>query len=639
MSQRRQSPARRAATSTRFGPPPPRRRAPRSSAPPRRPARPARKRRRHPRGLRLGSLNGRLRYGFAAVCTLLLVIGGRLVQLQGLDGQRYASAASDQRVQTVALHALRGQILDRNGTVLAYTSEAQDITADPKQIPANRRSAYAARLAPLVGESITSVLQAISVPGQYAMVATALSPAIAQKVSDLGLLGIYTQATTQRQYPGTTTAANVIGTVHSDGAGAAGIEQQFNKVLAGSDGSVTYSVDNVGNVNPSSRTVTDPARNGGTVALTIDQSLQYTAQRYLDLAVRESRAENAEMVVLDAHNGQVLAMAGSRTFNSADPDTIDPHSPINPPVMSAFEPGSVQKAITFATALQQKAINPKTNITVPGTIRMGGVEVSDAWSHPTEKFTATGVLAESSNVGTLKIAKKIGPKVWVDYEKKFGVGTKTGVELPGESSGYLPPISTWSSSTFANLPFGQGESMTALQLASVYQTIANDGVRVPPRIVSSTMGPGGAATTTKQPAGIRVITPATARTLRTMLESVTLEGGTGMKAAIPGYRVAGKTGTAQQPDPKHGGAYSSWMNWDTFAGMLPADDPQFVVAIMVDNPAHGLEGGDVAAPLFHHIASYEAMHARIAPTGSTSKHVPLQVCTAANRDTISSIFC
>jgi cell division protein FtsI (penicillin-binding protein 3) len=299
----------------------------------------------------------------------------------------------------------------------------------------------------------------------------------------------------------------------------------------------------------------------------------------------------------------------------------------------------VQKAITFAAALQQKVITPRTTLNVPDLIQMGGVAISDAWPHPTQDFTATGVLAESSNVGTLKIAKKLGPAAWYRYEKLFGVGTKTGIELPGESSGYVPPLKDWSASTFANLPFGQGESMTVLQLASIYQTIANNGVRIPPRVVQSVTKSDGSVTKTEQPGGIRVITPGTAKTLRTMLESVTLPGGTGVKAAIPGYRVAGKTGTAQQPDPAHGGRYSDWMNWDTFAGMIPADDPQFVVAIMVDNPAHGLEGGDVAAPLFHHIASYEVQHAHIPPTGSTSKHVPLQVCGGMDRRYLPANVC
>ncbi|MGI8760605.1 MAG: peptidoglycan D,D-transpeptidase FtsI family protein [Jatrophihabitantaceae bacterium] len=570
---------------------------------------------------------------------MLLVIGGRLVQLQGLDHGQYADAAQAQRVDRIALHAMRGQILDRDGTVLAYTSTAQDITVDPQQITAAKRAAYAAALAPLVNMTPAAVEGVLAKPGQYAVLATGLSPVAAQRIADFALEGVYSQPTTLRQYPGGTTAANVIGTVHSDGTGAAGIESQFNDVLAGKDGSLTYTVDNLGNVNPSSRTVRDAARNGGTIRLTIDQSLQFTAQQYLDRAVAESGARSAEMAILDAHSAQVLALASSGTFDASDPNTIDPNTPIDPPVMSAFEPGSVQKAVTFSAAIQQGLIKPGTVIPVPYSIDMGGVNVSDAWWHPTEKFTATGILAESSNVGTLKIAQRLGPVVWDSYEQKFGIGTKTGIELPGESGGYLPPMDQWSASTFANLPFGQGESMTVLQLASIYQTIANNGVRIPPRIVQSITGQDGTVRTTARPAGVTVVSAATARTVRTMLESVTLPGGTGTKAAIPGYRIAGKTGTAQQPDPNHGGAYSSWMNWDTFAGMLPADNPQFVVAIMVDNPAHGLEGGDVAAPVFQQIASYEVQHAHIAPTGSRSRHVPLQVCDAVTRRSAPSTVC
>jgi cell division protein FtsI (penicillin-binding protein 3) len=580
--------------------------------------------------MRLGALHPRLRYGFAAVCTLLLVIGGRLVQLQGLNHGSYASAAHAQRVDTIALHALRGTIVDRNGTELAYTSDAQDITVDPRQVPAAQRPTYAAKLAPLLGMTPEAVTAVLAKPGQYAVIAAGQSPVVAQQIQAMHLEGIYTQTTTLRQYPGHTVAANVIGTVHSDGTGAAGIEYWYNKQLAGSDGSLTYAVDNLGNVNPASRTVRVAPKNGGTVALTIDQNLQYIVQKYLDVVVPESGARSAEAVVLDSRTGQVLTMASSGTFDATDPNTINPNVPINPAVMSAFEPGSVQKAITFAAALQQGVIKPSTVLSVPNSINVGGVNISDAWWHPTENFTATGVLAESSNVGTLKIAHELGPQIWNSYEQKFGVGQKTGIELPGESSGFLPPMSTWSDSTFANLPFGQGESMTVLQLASIYQTIANNGVRIPPRIVESVTGADGTKTITPTPAGITVINPATAQILRTMLESVTLPGGTGVKAAIPGYRVAGKTGTAQQPDPARGGRYSSWMNWDTFAGMVPADAPQVVIAIMVDNPAHGVEGGDVAAPLFHQIASYEVQHANIPPTGSVGHHVPLEDCKSQN---------
>ncbi len=576
--------------------------------------------------MRLGLLDRRLRWGLVAVSVLLLVIAGRLIQLQGVDHSDYAGAAAAQRIERVTLHALRGSIVDRFGTPLAYTSDAQDITADPKQIKATDRAQYAAKLAPKLRLSPASIERQLAGRGHYALLATALSAHEAKQVLDLRLPGIYTQATTQRQYPGSTTGANVVGLVHSDGAGAAGIEAQFNAVLAGRDGTMSYSVDNVGDVNPNSATTIDPARNGATVRLTIDQSAQYMSQQYLAQAVRESGARGGQLAMLDVHTGQVLALASTSTFDPSDPNSINPDEPIDAPVMSAFEPGSVQKSITFAAAIERGVITPRSVITVPSSISMGGVNVSDAWYHPTEKLTATGVLAESSNVGTLKIAQRLGPQAWMHYEQLFGVGTKTGIELPGESSGHLPPRSEWSASTFANLPFGQGQSMTIIQLASIYQTLANGGVRIAPRIVQSISKPDGSTTLTAQPKGIRVVTAKTAATVRTMLESVTMPGGTGVKAAIPGYRVAGKTGTAQQPDPRHGGRYSSSMNWDTFAGMVPADDPQFVVAIMIDNPAHGIEGGDVAAPLFHHIATFELQHAQIPPSGTHSVHVPLQVC-------------
>ena len=622
----------------RYGPPPsPRQR--RQGPPPGRPNNPPpRPARRHPRTLRLGALHPRLRFGFAAVCTLLLVAAGRLVQLQGIDHADYASAAHAQRVDTVAVHALRGAIVDRNGTPLAYTSAAQDITVDPAQIKATDRAAYAAKLAPLVGKSVTDVTAILAKPGQYAVLARALSPLQAQKITDLDLGGIYTQATTQRQYPGRTTAANIIGTVHSDGTGAAGIESEFNSVLAGKDGTLTYAVDNVGNVNPSARTVRKNAQDGGTVRLTIDQPLQFMAQQYLDQGVAQSGARGGTMAILDAKTGQVLALASSGTFDASNPDTINPNQSIDPPVMNAFEPGSVQKALTFAAALQDHVITPRSVFSVPNQITFGDATVGDAWWHPTQNFTATGILAESSNVGTLEIARRLGEQRWMDVEQRFGVGQKTGIELPGESAGYLPPMSTWSGSTFANLPFGQGLSMTVLQLASVYQTIANNGVRVPPRIVQSVTKPDGSVTHTVQPAGIRVIPPQTAQTLSTMLESVIMPGGTGVKAAVPGYRIAGKTGTAQQPDPALGGRYSSTMNWDTFAGFARTPSP-FVVAIMIDNPLNGLHGGDVAAPLAQEIFSYELAHAGIPPTGSQSKHVPLQVCDAVTRESSPSTVC
>jgi len=601
--------------------PAPRPRVQRAAKPPRAPS--------PPRPITLGGSVNRLWTSVVVVGLLLAVVLVRLVVLQGMDSSGYALAASDEKHEFVTLHAARGSIVDRNGVPLAYTANAKDIVADPTMISAGHRTRYAELLSPLVGKSVAAIEKALNSTTHYAPLATALSPATAKQIGELTLdgkplPGVFSQATLQRMYPSQTTGSNVVGIVQADGNGAAGIEDSYDSVLKGTDGSVSYEKDSVGNVNPAGPIKSKAAADGGTVRLTIDQDLQYVTQHYLDQSVRESGARGGQVAIVDRRTGQVLALASNGSFNPQDPSTIKAGVSLNPNVQQVFEPGSANKIVTMTAAVEKGVITPRTVISVPDSIDTGGITVHDAWWHPVQKFTATGVLAESSNVGTLEIAQRVGKQTFDDYLQRFGLGQKTGVELPGESAGLLPAIDTWSDATFANLPIGQGVAMTSLQLASMYQTVANDGVRIPPRVVRSVTRSDGTATPAAQPAGVRVMSSATAKTVRTMLESVTLKGGTGTKAAIAGYRVAGKTGTAQQPDPKTG-AYSNSVYWDTFAGMAPADNPAFAVAIMIDNPAHGLEGGDVAAPLFHHIASYELAAAKIAPSGSQSTLVPLLV--------------
>ena len=563
----------------------------------------------------------------AAVSLLLSVVFVRLVWLQGMDSAGYALAASDEKREFTTLHAARGSIVDRNGVPLAYTADAKDIVADPSMVDPGNRLDYATMLSPLVGKSVIAIADQLSSNSRYALLATALSPAAANQIEALRLdgkppPGIFAQATSQRLYPGKTTGANVIGLVLSDGVGAEGIEHSYDSLLKGADGSVSYQKDSVGNVNPAGPIKRKAAIDGGTVWLTIDQDLQFMTQKHLEDTVKRTKAKGGQVTVLDARTGQVLALAASSSFNPQDPASIKTGQSLNPNVQQVFEPGSVNKIVALSAALEKGLITPRTVLTVPQTVQTGGITVRDAWWHPEQKFTATGVLAQSSNVGTLAIADMVGKQSFNEYLQRFGVGQKTGVELPGESAGLLPALSDWSDSSFANLPIGQGVAMTSLQLASMYQTVANDGVRIPPRIVGSVTNADGSVTPTPQPAGIRVLSTPTARTLRTMLESVTLKGGTGVKAAIPGYRVAGKTGTAQQPDPATG-RYSDSSYWLTFAGIAPADDPRFTIAIMIDKPAGGMHGGDVAAPLFRQIASYELSAAKIAPSGSQSVLVPL----------------
>jgi cell division protein FtsI (penicillin-binding protein 3) len=578
----------------------------------------------------LGRSVRRVTVGIAVVALLLTVVLVRLVWIQALGGNNYATDASNAQDREVTLHAARGSIVDRNGVALAYTADAKDIVADPTMVSAALKQPYADAIAPLINQPVQQVLTQLSGTTHYALLATAVSPAVADQISNLSfngkaIVGIFPEATEQRLYPDGTTGSNIVGLVHSDGTGgAAGIEYSYNSLLKGTDGSMSYEIDANGNVNPSGTIKRHNAVNGGTVKLTIDSDLQYVAQTDLDKAVSSSHARDGQVVVENVKTGQVLAMASTGAFDPANPATIDASKSLDPNIQQVFEPGSVNKIVTMTAAIAGHLITPTSTVSVPDQIEMGGVEIHDAWWHPTQNFTTTGVLAESSNVGTLEIASKVGPTVFDQYLQKFGVGQATGIELPGESAGLLPPLSTWSASTFANLPIGQGEAVTSLQLASMYQTIANNGVRIPPRIVESVTSGSGVVTPTTQPAGITVTSPQTAQTVKTMLESVTMTGGTGVKAAIPGYVVAGKTGTAQQIDPATG-QYSNSVYWDTFAGMAPADNPKFVIAIMIDNPAPGLEGGDVAAPLFHNIASYELSAAKIAPSGASAKLVPLTV--------------
>ena len=589
--------------------------------------------------MRLGRPGRRLSVGFAAVCTLLLVVTVRLVELQGVGVGNYAAQAAAEHVRTETLNAARGSIVDRNGVVLAYTADAKDIVADPSLINCNYPAAVtdkcvkqdhlalALKLSELTGAATDKIIGALAqTKSEYALVAQAIPPVQAAEVDALHIVGVYVEPTTLRLYPGGTTASNILGLVHSDGSGAAGIEAEYNTGLEGRNGTLKYDLTAAGNVNPAGTTRRTPAHNGSTVHLTISQDLQFVVQRDLDAAVKRLRAVSGNVVVLDVKSGQVLALAGSETenFNSQDPSTYQAKHSSDSAVQVPYEPGSVNKVVTFSAALQKKIINPLSVLTVPDHLHMGDVTIHDDWTHSPLKLTATGIIAESSNIGTLKIAQKVGPSAFMDYAKAYGIGQKTGIELPGESGGFLPARSTWSASTFANLPIGQGLSVTPLQLASIYQTIANNGVRIPPRIVSEVTNPDGSVQVTKQPAGIRVTSVATAKTLRTMLESVLLPGGTGQGSAMPGFRIAGKTGTAQQPDPKTG-RYSNSVYWDSFAGIVPADNPQFVVAVMINAPADGLFGAQTAAPLFHDIATYEVQHAGIVPSGSTSKFVPLQV--------------
>jgi cell division protein FtsI (penicillin-binding protein 3) len=444
----------------------------------------------------------------------------------------------------------------------------------------------------------------------YIVLAPLVDPGVARDLRDR-FPEIAEEKRESRQYPAGNLAANVVGssTWGADArklTGRAGLESSQDNLLSGTDGyQIVDTASGSDTVIPGSTRAELAAVPGSDLQLTLDSDVQYTVQQQLQDYVAKTRAKGGSAVVLDARTGQVRAMANGRTFDPANIGSADPATLGNAAVSSPFEPGSVNKIVTMAAALENGVAKPDDVLDVPGSIKVADRTVHDAWSHGLDHYTVTGVLAKSSNVGTLMLAQKVGEDHFSDMLVRFGLGQKTGVGLPGESAGLVPARSTWSGSTFGNLPIGQGLSMTALQMAGMYQAVANDGVRIPPRIVEATIAPDGTRTPTAQPEGVRVVSPETARQLRTMLMAVTQKAhgqqGSGYAAEVPGYQVAGKTGTAQQIDPSCG-CYASSTYWITFAGMIPQQDPRYVIAIMLDAP----QGGTSAAPLFHDMASYIA---------------------------------
>ncbi|HEX5497096.1 MAG TPA: penicillin-binding protein 2 [Mycobacteriales bacterium] len=538
---------------------------------------------------------------------MLLILGGRLVQLQGVDSGRYAAAAVSDRIHEYDLPALRGQILDRDGNVLAYSADAQLIFADPSQV--TKPHTTAAALSPLLGMPASRIYPKLIKPGKYVELLRGVDPDRANRIMALDLRGIGANPQQRRIDPAGSVGAALVGFTNRAGHGASGVEARFDSLLAGRNGTLVAETGKNGQVIPNGVHHQVAAVPGSSVRLTVSEDLQYVTQRALNDAVHAVGAQGGEVAVLDAHTAQVLALAVSPSQHGGQPLLTDPA------VSGVFEPGSANKIVTFSGAVQEGLIQPDTVLKVPGSIRFADRIIHDAWSHGVVPYTATGVLAKSSNVGTLMIAQQLGQQRFYDYMRRFGLGTRTGVELPAESPGILPPISQWSGSTFGNLPIGQGVSMTILQLASMYQTVANDGVRVPPRIVRSVTGPDGRARPSATPRGVRVVSPKTAQTVRYMMEAVTQKRATAPSAAIDGYVVAGKTGTAQKPDPRCG-CYTDHY-WATFAGMAPADDPQIVIAIMINDASGGQHGGQAAAPLFRQVMTYALKQRGVPPSGAS----------------------
>ncbi|HXV94876.1 MAG TPA: penicillin-binding protein 2 [Pseudonocardia sp.] len=594
-------------------------RAARSAPPPR--TRPARTPPRRPRG-GPGSVSRRLRAGRIVLTAVLALAAVKLVAVQTVQAGELSAASERQRLTDIRLPAERGSILDRAGYPLAFSVKSAAIVANPRllaQVKGPDAPAYAQEVAGAVaaatGADPAALLELLTSDRGYAVLASRVDPDVATALQER-FPELTSEARESREYPGGTLAANIVGAARWDAenqklTGLEGLESSQDNLLSGTPGlRVVDTAEGSATVIPGSTRFERPAVPGSDLELTIDSDLQFTVQRLLGEEVTRTGAKGGSAVVLDAATGEVRALANDAVFDPRDLASATPEQLGNPAVSTPFEPGSVAKVVTIAAALEHGVATPDRVLAVPGSIRVADRTVSDAWNHPTERYTVTGVLAKSSNVGTIMLAREVGEDRFAQMLGRFGLGARTGVGLPGESSGQVPSRETWSGSTFGNLPIGQGLSTTVLQMAGMYQAVANDGVRIPPRIIAGTRAPDGTRAAAPPPEPVRVVSPETARELRTMLTAVTQDvrgqRGTGPEAAVPGYQVAGKTGTAQQVDPACG-CYAPSTYWITFAGMFPAEDPRYVIGIMLDAPG----GGSSAAPLFGDIASYLAQREQL----------------------------
>lgn len=583
---------------------------------------------------------GRLKLGRLLLVVALGVAMVKLVTVQTVQAADLDAASARQLETQVELPAERGEILDSAGNPLAFSVEADALVANPNQIRARHGAGagdYVTRMADAVAQAsnqgAADVRTLLTADKGYVVLAKLVDPDVAAGLAKRFAPDLATERRESRQYPAGTLAANVVGAATWDTTGVpgkltgrVGLESALDNTLSGSDGlRVVDTAEGSSAEIPGSVRYERPAVEGSTVQLTLDSDLQYVLQRDLSAAVAKTRARpDSSAVVMDVRTGQVEALATGQTFDPSALASASSDQLGDPAVTSPFEPGSVNKIVTMSAAVEYGVSAPGDVLDVPGSIKVADRTVSDAWKHGLAHYTLTGVLAKSSNVGTIMTARRVGPERFADMLSRFGLGQRTGVGLPGESAGSVPAMNTWSGSTFGNLPIGQGLSMTVLQMAGMYQAIANDGLRIPPRIIAATTGPDGLRTVVPAPRGVQVVSPQTAATLRTMLTAVTQnergQRGTGFTAAIPGYQVAGKTGTAQQVDPTCG-CYSNSTYWITFAGMLPAQNPRYVVGIMLDAPA----GGSSAAPLFHDIAAYLAQRHAIPVTTNPTPPAVLQV--------------
>jgi cell division protein FtsI (penicillin-binding protein 3) len=566
--------------------------------------------------VRLADPRRRLQVALMLICVLLSLFAGRLVQLQGLDASTYVAVAGHDRLRPIALPALRGPILDRHGEPLARSTDAFHLTTD--QTLVTNPAAYALQLDSLLDADARSIQRALTGEKRFKYVAKELTPQTWRAIDELDLQGIYAESASQRQYPAGAVAGNVIGFVGAEGHGLAGIELAMDSMLAGEDGERACRLSAGGHCIPLAAGSRRSPVPGEGVRLTLDRDVQWYAEQTLARRVAVAKADAGNLVVMDTRTFEIVAMATAPAVDPNNPSAAVDHNRGNRVVEEAYEPGSVFKPLTMAAILEEGKGTPSSVLSVPDHVERSGEVINDYYGHGEEQMTLAGVLAKSSNVGTLLAAERIGKEEFRKYLVAFGLGSRPGLGLPGESAGRLPK--DWADLTRDTIAFGQGVSVSTVQMASAYATIANGGIRLPSRLVDATIDAEGTETAAAAGPPVRVVSKKTAAAVTLMMEAVMGEGGTGQRAAVEGYRVAGKTGTAQRVNPSCG-CYEGYNS--SFMGFAPADDPRYVVVVSLLNPRNGNSGGALAGPVFKDVMGFTLAHMGVAPTGSEAPEVPL----------------
>jgi len=531
----------------------------------------------------------------------MLAISARLVHLQISNHEGLVERAQRQQQYALDTGPERGLLLDRQGRELARSIQTESIFVDPTELESSGDvDCIATRLAPVLGTSEAALSDQLSKAKdggrRFLWLARRLSSDQSERIHALGLPGVRFRQEPKRFYPNGSLAAHVLGYVGVDGTGLGGVEQVYNTKIVGEPGKLFIEKDSTGDAYESFEV---PAKPGQTIVLTIDQSIQYRAEQALAAAVKQARAKSGTAIVLDPRTGEILALANAPTFDPNNAGSVWPEARSNWALQNIYEPGSTFKIIAFSAALEKGLVKPEDRI----DCQMGAITVAGRVIHDHKAFgtlTISEALEKSSNVAAIKLGLRVGDATMYDYMTRFGFGSRSGIELPGETAGLLRPVRRWQASSIGSLAIGQEVGVTPLQMAAAFGALANDGVRVAPHLVREIRTSWGNSVYSANPEQRRVLKTETAQVLRRMLEGVTLSG-TAKAAQLDGYTAAGKTGTAQKIDPKTK-AYSATKHVASFVGFAPVENPAVVIIVVIDEPAGAYHGGDVAAPVFREIA-------------------------------------